>query len=290
MNANSAMPQLFISADRSSSAGQKAYLNGTITKYAALVLAAACGLPAAVIPESSIKIGGVLSILLFIFSLFIEIALWRSHPERSWYDGRALAESVKTLTWKLAVGGEPFPLSMSSGSARQAFLSKLSSLRSRYKVDVQPAEGAYLPDWIFQYRSMTLQQRRDAYLRERLEDQKVWYASKATASRKAARQWRVALIVLELTGATVALLATMNVFEVPLSGVVSTLIAGIGVWLASRQHDSNARAYGTAALDLGEAEAKITATRTEADWAREMNDAEDAISREHTLWLASRSH
>ena len=67
-------------------------------------------------------------------------------------------------------------------------------------------------------------------------------------------------------------------------------VAGAGTWFAIRQLDVSAKAYATASIDLSAARAMLVAATTEVDWAREMNDAEDALSREHTVWLASRSH
>jgi len=49
------------------------------------------------------------------------------------------------------------------------------------------------------------------------------------------------------------------------------------------------RAYAFAGNELSLARARLVGVTTQADWAREAADAEEAISREHTMWRASRS-
>lgn len=37
-----------------------------------------------------------------------EVGLRTDEPEERWYDGRALAESAKSLAWRFSVGAMPF--------------------------------------------------------------------------------------------------------------------------------------------------------------------------------------
>lgn len=37
---------------------------------------------------------------MFIAALLVELWLWPVRPDKAWYDGRAVAESAKTLAWK----------------------------------------------------------------------------------------------------------------------------------------------------------------------------------------------
>ena len=45
----------------------------------------------------------------FISAFGCELALLILQPERTWYEGRAVAESVKTLAWRYSVCADPFP-------------------------------------------------------------------------------------------------------------------------------------------------------------------------------------
>jgi len=44
----------------------------------------------------------------FLFTLSCSIYLFKERPDRDWYAGRALAESIKTLTWRYICRAEPF--------------------------------------------------------------------------------------------------------------------------------------------------------------------------------------
>nr|WP_275934633.1 SLATT domain-containing protein [Curtobacterium citreum] len=76
----------------------------------------------------------------------------------------------------------------------------------------------------------------------------------------------------------------------PLAGVV-TAAAFIGAgaaWLALKQHTTLESAYSLTAAELQKQDATLTSA-TKDEWAAALADAEEAISREHTMWLASRS-
>ena len=50
-----------------------------------------------------------------------------------------------------------------------------------------------------------------------------------------------------------------------------------------------ATAYAVAHHELGLIASRIDEIAAEADWARFVDESEEAISREHTLWRASRA-
>ena len=60
-------------------------------------------------------------------------------------------------------------------------------------------------------------------------------------------------------------------------------------WLSLKQHSSLSSAYAIAARELNLVHEQVRTAQTEAEWALRVNDAEEAISREHTMWRASRT-
>ena len=65
--------------------------------------------------------------------------------------------------------------------------------------------------------------------------------------------------------------------------------AAAAAWTQMRQHRTLAAAYGLAAQELTLSRPLLEHVDDEAEWSRAVADAEDAISREHTTWLARRS-
>jgi hypothetical protein len=66
------------------------------------------------------------------------------------------------------------------------------------------------------------------------------------------------------------------------------MVAAMTAWLQTKQHRTLATAYAITALELASVRTRIAHQATEADWATFVSDAEEAFSREHTLWKASR--
>jgi hypothetical protein len=74
-----------------------------------------------------------------------------------------------------------------------------------------------------------------------------------------------------------------------LAGIVAALGAAFVAWLSLKQHESLARAYSYAANELALAATRLQSVQGEAEWSVEVDNAEEAVSREHTMWRASRS-
>ena len=85
-----------------------------------------------------------------------------------------------------------------------------------------------------------------------------------------------------------ALKAT-GVVNIDLLGVFSAIAAAIGAWLQLKQHRTLAAAYNVTARELRQVATLVDDTMSPDDWANFVDQAEDAISREHTMWVASRT-
>lgn len=289
---NEDLPQLFQAADTASIEAQNEHMRGLRARLALLTVAAGLGL-ASWRQEGSEGLDwpALLASILFVGTLSIEAVLWFHRPDRRWYDARAVAESTKTLAWKFAVRGEPFldPETDEQEIAR-VFVDRLGRLRAQYpNLELAPSGGSGVTKWMQDVRAQPWDQRRETYLRGRLMDQKTWYAAKAEVNKRRASQWRVALVLFEFLGFVSALFAAINSSVPALAPFFATLTACVATWLVARQHDFNWRAYSAAVADLALAQTRLEAATSEQDWANEVSDSEDAISREHTLWLASRA-
>lgn len=287
---NADMPQLFRAADAASLEGQARYLAWTRARLFLIVAAAACGIGSFRVGSGQVDLLSLMALVLFIAAVLFEGMLWRQHPERDWYDGRALAESVKTLAWKFAVAGGPFSLGKDPKEAERSFAERLNELKEPYRdLNLSAIPGEFITPWMRDLRNAPFSERQATYIADRAQDQQTWYTRKADANRRAARKWRFLLIVLELAGAVAALSEALTRSGLSFSPLLAAAVGASVAWLGAKQHDQLARAYSTAVSDLGAAITKLRLAEDGEEWANEMNDAEDAVSREHTLWLASRS-
>ena len=85
------------------------------------------------------------------------------------------------------------------------------------------------------------------------------------------------------------LLRAFATIEADYLSLFAATAASANAWVQMRQHRTLATSYGVAAQELGLARAAVSSAASEDEWARVVSDAEDAVSREHTMWLARRS-
>jgi hypothetical protein len=149
-------------------------------------------------------------------------------------------------------------------------------------------EGQQITDQMRELRASSLQVRKQRYVDGRIQRQIRWYSSRAAANEKAARFWNWVLAILEVCALLLGIGRLQNLTRADLTGILVTCSAGGLAWLQSRQHVVLAQSYAVTAHELANVEATLGQRATEAEWATKVEQAEEAISREHTLWLASR--
>jgi hypothetical protein len=288
------LPGVHRAADATSLRGQRSYVQATRVRLVLVLVAAGAGVVLGRLDhdDTGYTVAAATAAAAFVAALMCEVYLLSQRPDRQWYDGRALAESSKTLAWRYAVGGEPFPRSGDPGAADELFVTRLRALQGTTPARLggaDPTTQAISPK-MRAVREAPLADRRDAYLADRIQEQRRWYTGKAASNGSRAKAWRWALIVLEFLGFLAALSHVMGYDGPSLEGLIAAAVAGGGAWLQMKDHDSLERAYTTAALELEAIEALgDRAAQDEGSWATYVKDAEEAISREHTTWQASRS-
>ena len=278
------LPGLFHDAEKASLHGQRQALRWSRIRLVSAVAAAVGG--AMTWQVLGGYPGGVLSMVAFSVALVVEILLWTQQPERDWYAGRAVAESVKTLSWRYAVAGAPFPADAAEPTAlfraRVAEVVAQGEQRLSMEGDDPEPSGAMTA-----LRGASFDQRRTAYLENRLKEQKDWYSTRARHNRQRALQWRSALIAGEVAAIVLAGVRAFDVWEVDMSGVLAAGVASGAAWLGTRRHSTLATSYSMAARELVLVRAKLL-DADEGSWADAVAEAEKSMGREHRLWLASR--
>jgi hypothetical protein len=282
------MPALFGAADATSLAGQEDFLKSTRVRLGALLVAAACGVFVGRADRGADWFAWA-GVLAFLTALGAELYLLVSRPERAWYEGRAAAESVKTLAWRYAVGGEPFP--SDEEHVDDHFLEQVRGILTDLDdvtLDAGPNAGEQITPAMRTLRSRDLEERRRAYRASRIEDQRDWYQRKGKWNEERASRMRILAIGLEIGGVIAGFLAAVGAVRLDLLGIAAAAVATVATWLQVKQYETLSRAYSVAAQELALALSDWDKYRTEQEWSNFVDDAEEAISREHTLWRASR--
>jgi len=285
-------PALYISADAASLVGQATYVR--LVKWDLILVVAAAGLGAIspLLTDDSAQIVAAVIAALLLVAVLLRFATRTLRPDREWFDGRAVAESVKSLSWRYMMRVEPYDVP--DADADHLFLRHLREILEERKEFRQQLGGlagdaAQITARMREVRALPLAGRKGVYVKERVMDQVNWYTGKTQANRRSAGMW----FWIGLAGLALALLwAVMRVVSLGslnLIGFFSSVAASVTAWTQLRRYDELSKSYGLAAQELMIARGLVEGASDEAAFTEAVKDAEGAISREHTMWVARRS-
>lgn len=284
-------PALHSAASRSAELAERRFLFSTKVQLAALTLAALCGSFTLRGGAHGADWAGLAAAAAFTIAGSFRARSLAMRLEQVWYESRAVAESAKTLAWRYAVGGEPFPVDMAPDEADTVMAARLRELPDGLSIAAVPApapNSSQITDTMRAFRAEPLDVRRRAYLTDRVRDQQNWYSRKSADNARTADRWNVALLVLEIAAVLGALLRGSGLIEFDLFGFVATILAAFAAWTQSKKYGVLASSYAIASHELAGVGDRLSSVVDEPTWASFVQSAEEAISREHTMWKASR--
>jgi hypothetical protein len=282
------LPPMYRSASGSSRHGQRRTVRWSAVQLSLLAAGALLGGVDAKI-SGGVQLGALAAAIALAASLIPAVWLARTNPQRSWYRGRAGAESIKTLVWKYAVRAEPF--AGENTRAHERLITGLTQIkRDLSDIGWHPEAGGdtEITQPVRALRGATLSLRRDAYLAGRIDIERWWYRTKARHFARVARWWTAAALVATAVGLAAGFLRAFGVMSYDGLGAASAIAAAATAWLQLKQFRPLTAAYALTADELDAVRAGLVDIDDEAVWAHESHHAEEAISREHTMWLARR--
>ncbi|MGY1636894.1 DUF4231 domain-containing protein [Geodermatophilus sp. SYSU D00742] len=286
------LPAICRSAADLSARGQRRTKVLVRVELLALVLAGAAGVQSLRVGPAQIDVLAGLAGCLFLVSLASLGTRLLLRPEAAWYRGRAAAESVRTLAWRYAVGAHPFPSGLDEREAAARYLARLAEvLHELRELELAPTspEDTELTPGMAAVRAASSADRRAVYKRDRLDAQITWYTQRADDHDRAARTWVAVTALASSAGVLAAALRMFGVIDIDLLGVAASGASAAIAWNQLDQNRTLVSAYRITARELGIIRDRIDHV-DDSDWPTFVSDSEDAVSREHTLWLARRGH
>lgn len=290
---NKDFPSFFIAGDNASLKSQKSYI--TFVKWDLSLMVFSATLSIYNYSSEYTKFWvyvfcGIFLIAATILSLVIKTRKY----EDIWYRGRALAESCKTLTWRYITCSEYFENKLSTVEVKRRFTERIKEINSEFK-DLNSelsASDLALPiisDKMSEIRASNLDDRKSYYLENRIQEQINWYKSKAKNNKDRYELWFWAVIVAQI----LAIFSIIYLIKVPNSnfnfvGLFSTFSASFFAWLQVKKYQENKEAYTTATSELNLIKLQGEEIDSENTFAKFVLDSENAMSREHTMWLAQK--
>lgn len=279
-------PSLLGSTERVSADAQRLFFLATGGSLGLL----AAGAFVALIPAGSYKnVGPILTVVFFASALVVQISGVANRQERRWYAARAAAESIKTASWELAVGGEAFRINDASAEKRFRDVLKkvLDNVRS-LDIGADGISESTVTASMRTLRSADRATRAEKYRILRVDDQVKWYSSKATQNRRRYRQLGVIVMIVELVAMILGLFRVSGSVDADLLGPVAAVAAGFIGWMQAKKYANLSEAYAVTSHEVSLVPSTLASSADEEEWAQAVHDAEAAFSREHTMWQARR--
>lgn len=280
-------PALYSSADKASATAQRAFWWTIRAEFFLLF----CVASISAVRNFFISSQVILTLILVLLAGVFVIKVYRK-LDQQWYRCRAVAESVKTSTWRFAMRSHPFQDAENIEQPKAEFRNLLRDiLRSNRHLaeSLQEADSDQFTSSMLEARKLSVKERLQFYITHRIDDQRRWYTKKSSENSRALRNWVVATIV--VYGLAAIALNSEQLGVVWLSYTFDPLIlvvtSAIG-WVQMRRHGELTASYNLTAHEIGIIRSNSDSVTTEEELSDFVNEAELAFSREHTQWVARR--
>ncbi len=290
---NSDFPNYFQASDYASTESQGYYLNIIRIDLLSMIIASVFTVYNYKQAESKFYIY-IIAGFLMMLSLILTLVLKSKKYEDIWYQGRALAESCKTLTWRFVTCSEYFESTFSEFEVKERFVSRIKELANEFSelskvLDTRKSNLPVITDKMLELRKKSSIERKVYYIKYRIEDQKKWYSGKAEYNNVKYNQWFWFIIIVQFT----ALVCIGSMIINPSNdfnfvGLFTTIASSALSWLQLKQHQELKQAYTTATQELNFIVTLSEKVTNDEELTKFVLDSENAISREHTLWLAQK--
>jgi hypothetical protein len=282
-------PALFTSSDNYSIKAQDNFKN--LNKWTLVALVVATVLTSLTQESWAIWTSTALILVSAILSTLMLVLKF----EKGWYEGRAVAESIKTLCWKFMTGARPFSIDLNETKAQNLLIENFKKVIGHRKdfftlIGSDFAENEQLPVELMNIRKLTKDERISIYKTERLEKQKKWYTDKTTENKKWTKISFAVIILAQVLAVISLILKIKFEFEFSIAPILVTISTAFIAWLQLRRYQELSQSYLITATELSLIKSKINQVDTESEFSEFVDDSETAISREHTLWLARRDN
>jgi len=283
---SSALPGLYQSADQASLDAQAIYFR-SLKWYLVLLIIAA--LVAFQHPNDAL--GALGSAGLFLITLGILTFIRVKRPDDIWYNGRAVAESVKTRSWRWMMRADPYEDTDNIEIVTKQFISDLKSILSQnqslsHSLQATRGVGDPVTDTMNEIRALHVADRLNVYTEQRIKNQADWYSHKSQLNKKRARQWFWVSVSLHSVAVLMLLYRIKDPsLSLPVE-VVATSAGAVLTWLQANKYNELNSAYALTAHEIVLIKGEALSVKNEKQLSEFVVNSEAAFSREHTQWAA----
>jgi hypothetical protein len=283
-------PALYKAADSASISAQSSYL--LLIKGHIFLLVVGAGL---MVNPAPTKEYSLFHAFVFLCALGISIFYAVKKYEKTWYSARAVAESVKTATWRYMMKAEPFLDATSIKEVNAVFRNMLNEiLRSNNQLGEVLGGEISTSDQLSKKMELTrtssLENRKSVYLKDRVDEQRKWYAYKSGINKRDSKRFFILLVCLQIIAIALVLARiAYPEWKVWPTDIFVVMAGGVLTWIQVKRFQEIATAYALTAHEIGIIKGHLADSDTDEEFSVFVKDAENAFSREHTQWVVRQS-
>jgi hypothetical protein len=286
---NEDYPALFQSTDEAAIYTQRFYIMINLCYLITIILATIFKL---FIPQSNFF--SISSAFLFLAGLFLLIIILTKKSENKWYTCRTIAESVKTATWRFMMRAEPYKDSNNLNKVKANFQKLLKNILEQNKeiadhIGGKRSANEQITEKILDVRKLPVNERKEFYIKNRIDDQREWYSNKYSYNKKCNMFWFILVITFNIVAVILAIIQINNPLNKYLPTDVFAVIAVSSLaWIQLKRYQELSSSFALAAHEIGTLKIMAEDVNTENDLSNFVINSENAFSREHTQWIAKR--
>lgn len=229
----------------------------------------------------------IISIAIVVFSFIFSFVNFQG----VWYSARAVAESIKTVSWRYAMRTEPY--NIDDHDAKALFLKTLKQIVNMNH-DFAKHMGAkfsaqsQVPDSLSKVRGDQLLVRRDLYHTHRVTEQLNWYIRKSNYNRNMSFIFLVILVVASILLSVFLFLDLRPEFKALVFPVeiLLSILSIVFTWIQTKKYRELENSYALTSHEIGFIATIADEIDTEGKLSEYVMSSENAFSREHTQWIA----
>lgn len=280
-------PSLYTVADAASLKAQQLHIRLTLIQAFFLLIGSILA-----INSYPTKLYSLSVAVVYFVALGLSLVLGLKKFEKPWYNGRAVAESIKTNSWRYAMRSAPFSDAESLHIPKAEFRNMLKSIiRSNRElgdaIALHQDTNEQITTEMEQIRALTVTERKNFYVSNRIDDQRQWYVKKAAYNKRMHQRWFMCLVIAQALAIACVLIriAYPEWSYWPTDTLI--LFASFCIsWTQLKKFNELSSAYSLTAQEIAIIRGQYESIETEEQLSDFINNAELAFSREHTQWVA----
>ncbi|MDR1363947.1 MAG: DUF4231 domain-containing protein [Spirochaetaceae bacterium] len=229
----------------------------------------------------------IISLAIVVFSF----VFYFNNYQGVWYNARAVAESIKTISWRYAIKADPY--NTPDDNAKKLFLKTIKHIIDMNHdfqkcIEADYGDQQLIPESMTKIRQLPFNERLDIYQKHRIIEQRDWYIKKSKFNKKRSSLLFCMLIILSFILTIFIFLSfsnTTNNFILPV-GILLSMISVLFTWVQTKKYKELEKSYALTAHEIGFIDAQKDEVKTDDLLSEYVDNSENAFSREHTQWIA----